>query len=113
MALDLFINDNNANNNIQILTNPFIRRIFYGFIEVPLMELYFKGPWLYGYGFWSGKSSTRICAELTDVPEDHWIQNVNTCTNLIERHFEAFIVFIYFILYVLIFIMVLFKCLHK
>lgn len=107
MELQPFINDHN--NTLKILTHPFVRHIFYNILEVPLMELYFNGPGLYGYGFWSGKTTQHICAELTGVPEDHWINNTNVCLVLIQRQFEAFLVFIYFIIYILIIYILLIK----
>jgi hypothetical protein len=87
-------------NNTTFLTHPSIRSLLY-ILEAPLADLYFRGPSLGGYGFWTGKPLDRICAELTDVPAAHWRVNEAACLDLVSRHFDGFVIFVYFILYAL------------
>jgi hypothetical protein len=57
----------------------------------PLKILYFGGPSLLGYGFWTGRNTEDICAELTQVTSTHWLQGgVEECSRLLEHHFDAF-----------------------
>ena len=63
------------------------------FIENPLRQLYFYGPWLNSFGFWSGMALYDICAYLTRTGAALWQagRNDSECSELVERHFQAFL----------------------
>lgn len=84
------------------ITNPIIRSILFFIIELPLLTLYLHGPRLGGYGWYQGMAYSAICAEITNVPEEHWKENSATCIALIGRRFEGFLVAVYFIGYSLL-----------
>lgn len=58
----------------------------------PLEKLYFGGPQLYGYGFWGGRESADICAELTSAPASFWHKESDQCNQLLGKQFRAFMV---------------------
>ena len=75
------------------------------FFVAPLRRLYFSGPDLKSFGilslgFWNGLANSEICAQLTSIPERHWDENPETCTDRIDRQFMAFVVTVEFTLYV-------------
>ena len=55
-----------------------------------LYELYRRGPFLNGFGFWCGKNDHEICAILTNVDSELWLRNKDECNNIIQRHYESF-----------------------
>lgn len=62
----------------------------------PYEMVYWKGPSLYGYGFWGGATSEDICMTYTGVPSKHWNQNgVAMCEEMKERYFTAFFIAIH------------------
>jgi hypothetical protein len=71
-------------------------------LEYPLYILYIHGPSLNGWLFYEGRSIDEICADLTNVPNQHWLLNISECKSLISRKLTAIIVFIYFMVYMMI-----------
>ena len=69
------------------------------FIVTPFAHLYLSGPSINGYGFWHGLQSEEICARLTNVPASHWIQHEDQCMQLVQTHFQAFLVAVQVIIY--------------
>lgn len=67
-----------------------------------LRNLYFGGPSFHGYGFWSNRNEMDICADLTNVPADHWSKNEVECMQLLQRHFRAFEIGVNTVLYITI-----------
>jgi hypothetical protein len=67
-----------------------------------LRNLYFGGPALHGYGFWSNKSPVDMCSELTNVPADHWVKNEEECETLLQRNFRAFEIGVNTVIYITI-----------
>ena len=67
----------------------------------PLRDLYFQGPWVNGWGFWAGKDVEEICAYMNPTTSQmHWIRNINDCNELVERHFQTFLVGVKFVGYI-------------
>lgn len=62
------------------------------FFVDPLRRLYFRGPYLMGYGFWGGKSSREICTRMHDVMSDVWDTRQDLCDAAVEAKFESFLV---------------------
>lgn len=60
------------------------------FVE-PLRRLYFRGPYLMGYGFWAGKSDQEICTRAHDVMQEVWDRQ-DLCQKAVEAKFESFLV---------------------
>ncbi len=59
----------------------------------PLRWLYLQGPALGGWGFWEGRPPGDICAELTHLPAEHFLnepEGAAQCGSLVERKFVAF-----------------------
>ena len=69
-------------------------------VETPLRKLYMHGPFLGGYGFWSGKESVDICSEMTGIPSNVWVVNRADCQDRIDRGFYSLLVSANFALYV-------------
>ena len=74
----------------------------------PLYMLYRKGPFINGFGFWSGKENPEICSQLTNMDSIHWINNDYECIKLIHRHYESFEIVVY-ITFIIIFMFKLFS----
>jgi hypothetical protein len=75
----------------------------YDWLVVPsLRKLYFGGPQLYGYGFWAGRQSADICAELTKVPAQFWSEQTEECAHLLDHQFGALSILVETGLYALI-----------
>lgn len=67
----------------------------------PLRELYFHGPWINGWGFWAGKDVEEICAYLNPTTSQmHWIRNIDDCNELVQRHFNTFLIGVKFVVYI-------------
>lgn len=58
----------------------------------PLLKLYLYGPRFGGWGFWGGKDSNDICAQLTNVPSEFWAANREECFHLITKSFYSFLI---------------------
>lgn len=69
------------------------------FFVDPLRRLYFRGPYLMGYGFWGGKSAREICTRAHDVMSEVWEVRQDLCEATVEAKFEAFLVGCELILY--------------
>lgn len=66
----------------------------------PIRNLYFKGPWINGWGFWSGKTMEEICTYMNpSTSQMHWMKNTDDCIELVDKRFDSFMVSIYFGLY--------------
>ena len=62
-------------------------------VRTPLHYLYLRGPALAGWGFWAGKRSADICADITHVPAHTWDTSMAPeCAELVNRKFESFYV---------------------
>ena len=61
-------------------------------IIYPLKLLYYDGPQFMGYGGWQGIAKEDICSQLTKVPALMWIEQSKNCTDLIQRHFNSYLV---------------------
>lgn len=72
------------------------------FFVDPLRRLYFRGPYLMGYGFWAGKSSREICTRMHDVMSDVWDTRQDLCEAAVEAKFESFLVACEVFLYALV-----------
>ena len=66
----------------------------FGVVAVqPLATLYLEGPTM--LGMWGGAPPETICAQLTEVPADHWTRttdNYADCADTIHRHFNSWLV---------------------
>lgn len=54
------------------------------------------------FGFWKGASDEDICYQLTGVAQMHWSLSESAqteCSNMIERHYEAFFTGVMALLY--------------
>ena len=98
-----------------ILTSPLFRTILFFIFEAPLLTLYLQGPSLFGYGFWEGKPFNEICAHLTGINASYWSESRNDgeCIALIERKFNAFLVFGYFCMYIAFILALLVACVRR
>lgn len=68
----------------------------------PMRNLYFKGPWMNGWGFWSGKPSDEICSIINPYTNQiHWMKNSDECLYIIEKRYESFMIVVHFGCYVL------------
>lgn len=56
----------------------------------PLRQLYFYGVGSHTVGFWGGRASHDICAQLTHVDATHWLRHPDTCAALCEQQFYSF-----------------------
>lgn len=65
--------------------------LYNNILYYPLRNLYLKGPMLYGYGFWGGKTIVNICSEITTVKSELWIKNLVECEEIIDNHVNSFI----------------------
>lgn len=70
----------------------------------PLRRLYFQGPdfksfGMLSVGFWNGVSKSEICAHLTTIQQQHWLEHGDLCEKRIERQFLAFVVMVEFVMY--------------
>jgi hypothetical protein len=104
----LFSQQDYPTNTVQLQPNASIWRkaLFYLF-QVPLFYLYLKGPDLNingnaSIGFWSGRDSHDICAEVTRVAAEHWRQNSDVCDELIQRRFMTYYVFLEMVVYIIL-----------
>lgn len=61
-----------------------------------LYNIYRTGPLV--FGFWGGKSDSEICSILTNVNEELWNNNMNTCHTLIQKHYNSFAIVVQFII---------------
>jgi len=73
----------------------------------PLHRLYFHGPdfksfGMLSVGFWNGVSKSEICAQLTTIQQQHWLEHEDLCEKRIERQFLAFVVMVEFAAYMLV-----------
>lgn len=62
-------------------TSSFAYSLFWLFFVMPLRMFYYKV-------YWRNKQDHDICSELTHVSSDHWVQQMDTCADLIERDIE-------------------------
>ncbi len=82
------------------------RKLYNVFVRNHLERLYFHGPAFMGVGFWSGKSSTDICSQLTTFTSDFWTQHPSECHTIVKQHLHTFIVTVETALYSLM----LYRC---
>src|SRR5689334_7700548 len=73
-------------------------------LVTPLHRLYFDGPdfksfGIFDFGFWKGQDPASICSQLTTVSQKHWEQHPEECTDLLDRHFNAFLVLVETLMY--------------
>lgn len=54
-------------------------------LNYPLYKLYTMGPRWGNVGFWEGRPSPDICAELTNAPASFWEKNPSECDRIIEK----------------------------
>lgn len=85
-----------------LLFNPFFRTLLSYLLDAPLFDLYMYGPALGGYGFNEGRELPVICAEITGVPERHWMELPDACEALIMRKFNALVVTLHFTVYTIL-----------
>ena len=63
----------------------------------PLNKIYFHGPtWL---GFWGGKQACDMCAHLTKITAEHWMDNPEVCRSLLSSQFNSFVTMFEFSIY--------------
>lgn len=92
-----------SNENIQYVLNKFTE--IYNFLIVrPLARLYLYGPRFGGYGFWQGMTDTDICTALNSGhnPSSFWSKNLPECHEMIARDFNAWLVFVEFLVTLLV-----------
>lgn len=66
----------------------------------PIRNLYFRGPWVNGWGFWSGKTIDEICTYINPSTNQlHWLKNNMECLEIVEKRFDSFMVIVNFTLY--------------
>ena len=71
-------------------------------IDMPLHDLYFNGPLLYGYGFWGGTAKEEICTTLSPgTTAFFWRNNSDQCDSVLDMRFNAFKVAVKFGVYLL------------
>lgn len=68
-----------------------------------LEAVYWHGPSCGGYGFWNGKDPADICAQLTEIPASHWIQNMSVCKTKLYVQFTSFRITVGIILFLCVF----------
>ena len=67
-----------------------IGKLGHALFHRPLYYVYRYGP--DRLGFWNGASNAYICEQLTrGVEYHHWVTHAGECSELIGRHFEAFV----------------------
>ena len=72
-------------------------------LDVPLHQLYFHGPLLYGYGFWGGASKEDMCTALAPgTTAFFWSQNQHQCDDVLNLRFNAFRIAVQFGLYLFV-----------
>lgn len=54
-------------------------------LNYPLYKLYTMGPRWGHLGFWEGRPSSDICAELTNAPASFWEQHSDECERVIDK----------------------------
>lgn len=81
--------------------------IYEYFVICPLFTLYIHGPSLGQFGFWHGKTESQICAHLTSQSEVMWLNQVEACSELIQKRFNSSIRSIEVLLYFFVLMRVL------
>jgi hypothetical protein len=61
-----------------------------------LRPLYFRGPSLFGFGFWQGQAPADMCASITTVPASHWQSHPSECEAVLRRNLDAFAIGVIF-----------------
>ena len=69
--------------------------IYQNIIYPIFFDLYSRGPALFGYGFYEGKTLVDICQTITNVNSDFWKNNYLQCEMMINKKVEAFIIGIF------------------
>ena len=69
-----------------------LRHIYQTVILQPLARLYVWGPSWGQWGFWNGRPKHDICAQITQVPSDFWLQHPEECIAVIGNTFYSLIV---------------------
>jgi hypothetical protein len=75
-------------------------------ITRPLRLLYFNGV------FWRNSNAEDICAQITDVPSDHWkmnLINMKECAEILERRFSTWNTTVFIVIYFILLIILLAK----
>lgn len=78
-----------------------LEALYRGLFVFPLRRLYFRGPYLMGYGFWAGKSEHEICVRMHDVNEVVW-NDALICHEAVESRFRSFLVGCETLIYLLV-----------
>lgn len=79
----------------------FITSYISSLIIYPLKLLYYDGPLIMGFGGWQGIPKEDICSQLTKVPSTMWLGQIHNCTDLIERHFNSYLIAFFATIYFL------------
>lgn len=92
-----------SNENIQYLLNKTVSVYDFSIVR-PLAKLYLYGPRFGGYGFWQGMADTDICTALNSGhnPSSFWSKNIGECHDMIARDFNAWLVFVEFLVTVMV-----------
>jgi len=93
----------------------FISGVWGACVTQPLACLYWKGPSIYGFGFWESRDPAEICSALTNVDAKFWLasdQSWHMCEQLLSKKYDAFVVGTFGSAFVLLgsFIVVTFVC---
>lgn len=101
---------NSATDKVYTFTGSILRKLHDAIVVSMVRHLYLNGPkFLNGYGFWAwaGKARSSICAELTNVPADHWLTekaNIKQCDILIESGVWSNVIILHSLLIFILFI---------
>lgn len=65
----------------------------------PLATLYFYAPELGGFGGWGGAELPDICAQLTKLSAEFWLEHREECGELVAKRLQSFVMVFQAVLY--------------
>jgi hypothetical protein len=82
-------------------------------LTYPLHYTYVNGPPLGSYGFWGGAPQHQICASLTSIYPEHWLEHRDECDDLITRRVHGIVALVVLVFYVGTWTMLYCRCMTR
>ena len=76
----------------QVSVGALLEKLHAFIVIHPLRALYFQGPSMHGYGFWTGMDAHDICAHVSPGASAlFWVQHADECQLMLDKQFTAFL----------------------
>lgn len=75
-----------------VSVQPLFEKLHALIVVAPLRALYFQGPSVHGYGFWTGMDAHDICAHVSPGASAlFWAQHADECLVMLDKQFTGFL----------------------